>query len=368
MVFGGSFWSGQVNSLSYLVLTAGAGWLSWEAHPYLVDFAAIAFKLDYKESMVSPFQNSFFSVLSLLFAIFSGNTSAFLYERQKALVQQFYDEINLLEEVVEEAVFALGDESYSILRQANKYIDQEIRAPNNQLPPLEDGLALNIIRTEARRYRRQGADVSGIMDATLKLAQSQNMRQAAALRALPLVHWILLYTIAITFVLTLVLLEPGGTFSTEGRQLLFTVLTMLMTLTLKVIADLSMPERGIYSSTASMEERLEFTQRMFDRHMRLPIIPEPGTGLANVNTNAYFNRSPAGASVSETDKQGASRSKNDRLASLSVVDNQPKRDDGSLQIPKLPKQTMLDDLYGMKPGGGRKNDGNGSVTPPPGDS
>ena len=32
-------------------------------------------------------------------------------------------------------------------------MDQEIRAPNNQLPPLEDGLALMAIRTEARRFK-----------------------------------------------------------------------------------------------------------------------------------------------------------------------------------------------------------------------
>ena len=58
-------------------------------------------------------------------------------------------------QVVEESVYALGTygEAFSILRQCRKYIDQEIRAPNNQLPPLEDGLALSVIRTEARRYR-----------------------------------------------------------------------------------------------------------------------------------------------------------------------------------------------------------------------
>ncbi len=34
-----------------------------------------------------------------------------------------------------------------------RYVDQEIRAPNNQLPPLEDGLALMTIRSEARRFK-----------------------------------------------------------------------------------------------------------------------------------------------------------------------------------------------------------------------
>lgn len=119
-------------------------------------------------------------------------------------------EIGILEQVMEEAVWALGDESCSILNQVQrpehlvvhflirkravgvvrcglhfrvrfchtsqrgrnagrqtmttvnhsvssvqvrKYIDQEMRSEINQLPPFEDGLALNVIRNEARRYK-----------------------------------------------------------------------------------------------------------------------------------------------------------------------------------------------------------------------
>jgi len=40
-----------------------------------------------------------------------------------------------------------------LLEGFDRYVDQEIRAPNNQLPPLEDGLALMAIRTEARRFK-----------------------------------------------------------------------------------------------------------------------------------------------------------------------------------------------------------------------
>lgn len=94
---------------------------------------------------------------------------------------------------MEEAVYALGDEAFGILAQVcvqrwlelrsdqymckrdtqqsvagplcalwpkicqqlqvQKYIDQEIRSEINQLPPFEDGLALNVIRAEARRHR-----------------------------------------------------------------------------------------------------------------------------------------------------------------------------------------------------------------------
>ena len=98
---------------------------------------------------------------------------------------------------------------------------------------------------------------------------------SSPLQALPFVHWALLYILGITFVLTLVLLEPGGrytplhtcrpvslpgavagkppcrsrktqrihkvlgcclccSFSAEGRQLLFTVLSALMTFVLMV--------------------------------------------------------------------------------------------------------------------------------------
>ena len=96
---------------------------------------------------------------------------------------------------MEEAAYALGDEAFGILQQVRhlcqlpvsrqiapcklevhnsfcpaartgsnmsnknadmqvrKYIDQEIRSEINQLPTFEDGLALNVIRYEARRCR-----------------------------------------------------------------------------------------------------------------------------------------------------------------------------------------------------------------------
>lgn len=40
------------------------------------------------------------------------------------MVQQFYTEVGALEEVLEEAAYALGDEAYSVLTQVHKYIDQ----------------------------------------------------------------------------------------------------------------------------------------------------------------------------------------------------------------------------------------------------
>lgn len=74
--------------------------------------------------------------------------------------------------------------------------------------------------------------------------------------------------------------------------------------TLQVISDLADPSEGVYSSAAAMEERLEYTDRMLERHQRLPIIPEPGTGRANAETNAYLNRRPAGVAVTKEDIDG----------------------------------------------------------------
>jgi hypothetical protein len=74
--------------------------------------------------------------------------------------------------------------------------------------------------------------------------------------------------------------------------------------TLQVISDLADPSEGVYSSAAAMEERLEYTDRMLERHQRLPIIPEPGTGRASAETNAYLNRRPAGVAVTKEDIDG----------------------------------------------------------------
>ncbi len=40
-------------------------------------------------------------------------------QRQRLMVQQFYTEVGSLEEVMEEAAYALGDEAYSVLNQAS---------------------------------------------------------------------------------------------------------------------------------------------------------------------------------------------------------------------------------------------------------
>ena len=53
----------------------------------------------------------------------------------------------------------------------------------------------------------------------------------------------------VTFVLTLLLLEAGGNFSDEGRHVLFTATSSLMTFVLLVISDLSDSADGVYAAT-----------------------------------------------------------------------------------------------------------------------
>ena len=62
----------------------------------------------------------------------------------------------------------------------------------------------------------------------------QSTRQASACRLLPPVHWALLYSIGTLFVSTFILFETGGSFSNEGRHILFTVLCGLMSFVLVV--------------------------------------------------------------------------------------------------------------------------------------
>lgn len=56
-----------------------AGLFAFVVHPKLVILAADVFHLDWNVD-ASGFQSSFFSILSLLFAIFSGNSMGFLYD------------------------------------------------------------------------------------------------------------------------------------------------------------------------------------------------------------------------------------------------------------------------------------------------
>ena len=77
-----SAWS-PVRSLQSLAkfffISGAATATAWYAHPQLLDVAAHVLNLDFKDN-VTAFQTSFFSFLSLVFAIYSGNTMAFLYD------------------------------------------------------------------------------------------------------------------------------------------------------------------------------------------------------------------------------------------------------------------------------------------------
>jgi len=84
-----SAWS-PVRSLQSLAkfffISGAATATAWYAHPQLLDIAAHVLNLDFKDN-VTAFQTSFFSFLSLVFAIYSGNTMAFLYDVSSLLPQ-----------------------------------------------------------------------------------------------------------------------------------------------------------------------------------------------------------------------------------------------------------------------------------------
>ena len=239
------------------------------------------------------------------------------------------------------------------------YIDQEIFEPENQSPPLGEGHALAAIRAKARNYRRAGTDVGEILQASQRLAHAQarprrprrapasvlsvgrrqrwaapaaeraagaqSERQATACRLLPPVHWALLYTVGSLFVATFILFETGGSFSNEGRHILFTVLCGVMSFVIMVrrpaarpwrsaraparsgrcasrlmhllscngsccslpapcaplvgdarpaaqlLRDLSDPSEGMYDATALLGERLSYITTMLNKYEKLPV-------------------------------------------------------------------------------------------------
>lgn len=98
-----------------------------------------------------------------------------------------------------------------------------------------------------------------ILQASQRLAHAQSERQATACRLLPPIHWALLYTIGSLFVSTFILFETGGSFSNEGRHILFTVLCGLMTFVL-VVSPLRclvrLPRVDSYWSSSSLLSHL----------------------------------------------------------------------------------------------------------------
>jgi hypothetical protein len=259
----------MLSLVKFFGITSAAMSAAWFAHPHLLSFAGQFFHLDFKDS-VTAFQTSFFSFLSLVFAIYSGNTMAFLYDRQKEMVKNLYSECMALEELLEEAVYTLGPDARDILAQIRTYIEIEIQSPENQSPPLGEGLPLALIRNKARNYRRAGTDVGEILQASQRLAHAQSTRQATACKLLPPVHWALLYSIGTLFVVTFILFETGGSFSNEGRHILFTVLCGLMSFVLTALRDLADPAEGVYNATALLDERLSYITNMLDKYQKLP--------------------------------------------------------------------------------------------------
>ncbi|KAK9835192.1 hypothetical protein WJX81_004896 [Elliptochloris bilobata] len=261
----------SVQSLGKVFLVTGsATTAAYLCHPYLLNTAAHVLNLDFRDS-VTAFQTSFFSFLSLVFAIFSGNTMAFLYDRQKEVVKNLYAECMALEELLEESVNTLGPDARDILAQIRLYIEQEIFVPENQSPPLGEGHALAAIRAKARNYRRAGTDVGEILQASQRLAHAQSERQATACRLLPPVHWALLYTVGSLFVATFILFETGGSFSNEGRHILFTVLCGVMSFVIMLLRDLADPAEGIYNATSLLGERLSYITTMLNKYEKLPL-------------------------------------------------------------------------------------------------
>lgn len=65
-----------------------------------------------------------------------------------------------------------------------------------------------------------------------------------------------IWVMQVTFVLTLLLLEAGGNFSDEGRHVLFTATSALMTFVLMVISDLSDSADGVYAATGAPSQQL----------------------------------------------------------------------------------------------------------------
>ncbi|KAK9808341.1 hypothetical protein WJX73_003840 [Symbiochloris irregularis] len=305
----------------FFFITGTATTTAWFAHPQLLNIAAHVLHLDFKDS-VTAFQTSFFSFLSLVFAIYSGNTMAFLYDRQKEMVKMLYAETMALEELLEEAVNTLGPDARDILAQIRLYIDEEIFAPENQTPPLGDGCALSAIRSKARNYRRAGTDVGDILHASQRLAHAQSERQATACRLLPPVHWALLYTIGMLFVSTFILFETGGSFSNEGRHILFTVLCGLMSFVLCALRDLADPAEGVYNATALLGDRLLYIQSMLDKYQKIPT-------RTNTSPMALVTGQ---ASSSSSNGKGSSKPETERSLVLSELQTARNTDNGQPEV------------------------------------
>jgi len=248
---------------------------AYSLHPTLLQ--AVADFWDLKPGSDASFENSFFSLVGIIYGLLSGNTFLFLYERQVNIVQELYGEAFALELLLQQTFLAVDDPEVRAImsKSCRRYIREEMYMPTEMSSPFTPDSAFVEIVGHVVEEQTLGLDVEGLKEAAQKLADAQSRRSAVAAQVLPGMHWVFLHTLEAIFLLCFLVFDAttgdelanGVTqmVAVPERQLGFAALTGVLVLTSQVLHDLDSPVAGLYSFRRSLDLRLQYVIALLDQ-------------------------------------------------------------------------------------------------------
>lgn len=238
-------------------LGAGISAAAYVFYPQLLDFIS-KLQQEFALGELTGQDAWFFSFLSLVFSLLAGATFEFQYGRQQLIMQALYDEIFALETLWRQAQIKAPDVVDEVAMNLRTYICEEIyMTDKNRSPFYEESpiLALSQIFTN----RKRGGSNSGLSDMLQTLIQAQNQREAATVRILPTMHWIVLWSLVLAVLLSTLAFETAATGEAiVAQRVAFSVFSGLASSIVLINQDLSKPIEGSYSIFGCIKQRLEY--------------------------------------------------------------------------------------------------------------
>ena len=253
----------------YILISAGTGLCGYLSHQSLLDAASSFLSLSSNQpSSNTTYETSFFSLLSFVYGLFSGQTFLFLYERQVNVQQELYGEIFALESILELSFISCQDAEMraQMARAVQLYVQNEIYTPCDMTSPFEETGPFMMILNTIAQLGDQEVDVGDLAEAGKHLAEAQSRRSAVASQILPDVHNVFMLAQILAIVTSFLVFDFSEEASgREERRLLFGALLSFLSLTFMVTIDLADPLNGLYSFRPNLDKRLG----LLAKHLRV---------------------------------------------------------------------------------------------------
>lgn len=286
-----------------MAISAFSGLTGWYLHRPVLDIASTFMSLS---STSNNFETSFFSLLSFVYGLFSGQTFLFLYERQVDILQELYSEIFALENLIQLTFVSCPDvELRSRMADSlQRYVRSEVYDPSDMTSPFDEkGPYMEILDTISLASD-QSVVVTDLVEAAKHLADAQSRRSAVASQILPDVHYLFMLVQVMAIIISFLVFDyteiNGG--GEEERRLLFGALISFLTLTSIVLWDLSDPLHGLYSFRGNLDKRIGLLAKAFKalKSQDAAFIPKPVETLRKLGIVSFPS---AGGSSKVTKKQ-----------------------------------------------------------------